>query len=138
MTLIPPGEKIVETKKCHISGQEFFVTNKDLEFYDKISPVFGGQKYLVPSPTLCPDERMRRRLAFRNERYLYTRTCDATGKEIISNFGPHTACPVFAREHWISDKYDPSSYGKVFDSSRTFFDQFGDFIKTVPQPHLIQ
>ncbi|MEI6711115.1 MAG: hypothetical protein WCK88_02500 [bacterium] len=40
MTLIPPGEKIIETKKCRISGQEFFVTNKDLEFLDKVSPIF--------------------------------------------------------------------------------------------------
>jgi hypothetical protein len=40
MTFIPPGEKIIETKKCRLSGQEFFVTNKDLEFYDKISPIF--------------------------------------------------------------------------------------------------
>ena len=114
------------------------MTDKDLEFYDKISPVFSGKKYSIPSPSLCPDERQRRRLCFRNERYLYTRTCDATGKKIISNFGPHTVCPVFTREHWISDGYDPSSYGRVFDFSRTFFDQFGDFIKTVPQPHLIQ
>lgn len=38
--IVPPGEKIVETKKCRISGQEFMVTDKDMEFYDKISPVF--------------------------------------------------------------------------------------------------
>jgi hypothetical protein len=40
MTFIPSEEKIIETKKCRLSGQEFFVTNKDLEFYDKVSPVF--------------------------------------------------------------------------------------------------
>jgi hypothetical protein len=38
---IPPGEKIIETKKCRISDQEFIVTDKDLEFYEKVSPVFG-------------------------------------------------------------------------------------------------
>ena len=40
MTFIPPGEKIVETKKCRLSGKEFIITDRDLEFYDKISPVF--------------------------------------------------------------------------------------------------
>jgi len=69
--MLPPGEKIIETKKCRISGEEFFVTDKDLEFYDKVSPVFAGKKYSIPSPTLCPDERMRRRMCFRNNRHIY-------------------------------------------------------------------
>jgi hypothetical protein len=76
--MIPPGEKIVETKKCRLSGKEFFVTDKDLEFYDKISPVFSEKKYDIPSPTLCPDERMRRRLLWRNEYRIYKRKCDGT------------------------------------------------------------
>jgi hypothetical protein len=37
---LPPGEKIVETKKCRISDKEFVITDKDLEFYDVLSPVF--------------------------------------------------------------------------------------------------
>lgn len=44
MWFIPPNEKIVEKKICRLSWQEFFVTDKDLEFYEKISPVFAGQK----------------------------------------------------------------------------------------------
>ena len=86
--MIPPGEKIVETKKCRLSGQEFFVTDKDLEFYDKVSPIFAGTKYSIPSPTLCPDERLRRRMMYRNEITLYKRTCDLTGKAIISLYSP--------------------------------------------------
>ncbi|MCB9807479.1 hypothetical protein H6768_06460 [Candidatus Peribacteria bacterium] len=66
--MIPPHEKIVETKKCRFSGKEFFVTDRDLEFYDKISPVFSGKKYVIPSPTLSPQERQKRRLSWRNDR----------------------------------------------------------------------
>lgn len=40
-SFILPSEKIVETKKCLLSGQDFVITDKDLEFYDKVSPVFG-------------------------------------------------------------------------------------------------
>jgi len=69
--LIPPGEKIVETKKCRLSGKEFVITDRDLEFYDKISPVFGEKKYSLPTPTLCPDERKRKRMMMRNDRALY-------------------------------------------------------------------
>jgi hypothetical protein len=71
--MILPGENIVETKKCRISGEEFIITDKDLEFYDKVSPIFGGKKYSIPSPTLCPDERARRRYAYRNNRHVYLR-----------------------------------------------------------------
>jgi hypothetical protein len=41
MTYIPSDEKIVETKKCLLSGDDFIITDKDLEFYDKVSPVFS-------------------------------------------------------------------------------------------------
>lgn len=37
---IPPGEKIIETKKCRISGEEFVITEKDRDFYEMLSPVF--------------------------------------------------------------------------------------------------
>jgi hypothetical protein len=81
--ILPPGEQSIETKKCLLSGQDFVITDKDLEFYDRISPVFRGKKYSIPSPTLCPDERQKRRLSFRNERKLYKRTCDKTGRETV-------------------------------------------------------
>jgi hypothetical protein len=107
MSFIPPGEKIIETKKCRISGQEFFVTDKDLKFYDKISPVFAGQKYLIPSPTLCPDERMRRRLSQRNERNFYHRKCDFSGKKFISMYDSSSPYTVYEPKSWYSDEWDP-------------------------------
>ncbi len=36
----PPGENIIETRKCRISGEEFVITEKDRDFYDMLSPVF--------------------------------------------------------------------------------------------------
>lgn len=86
MNIVPPHERIVETKKCRISGQEFFVTDKDLEFYDKISPVFAGKKYAIPSPNLCPDERMRQMMCFINQRHLYKIKSCFSDQEIVSNF----------------------------------------------------
>ena len=55
-------------KQCNIS---FEITNEDLEFYNKISPVFDWKKYEIPTPTLCPDCRQQRRFAIRNDRKLY-------------------------------------------------------------------
>ena len=72
------NDPIIEWKTCAISGQEFPIYKSDRDFYDKISPVFDGKRFQIPTPTLCPEERQRRRLLFRNERKLYKRKCDAT------------------------------------------------------------
>jgi hypothetical protein len=132
MSFIPPNEKIIEKKTCRISGQEFFVTDKDLEFYDKISPVFAGQKYLIPSPTLCPEERQRRRFAFRNERKLYHRKCDRTGNQIISIYSPDKPYTVYDHRVWWWDDWSAFDYGVKFDFNRKFFEQFDSLMQHVP------
>lgn len=131
--MLPPGEKIVETKKCRISGKEFFVTDKDLEFYDKISPVFAWKKYSIPSPTLCPDERMRRRLLWRNEYKIYKRKCDGTWKEIISVFHPDTPFPVYDVDYWWTDTWSGHDYALDLDFSQSFFSQFQTVFHHTPQ-----
>jgi hypothetical protein len=42
-------EKIIETKICKICSAKFDITDKDLEFYDKISPVFPSSPTLLHS-----------------------------------------------------------------------------------------
>lgn len=37
---IPSTEKLVETKACRHCQVSFPITDKDLEFYDKVSPTF--------------------------------------------------------------------------------------------------
>ena len=71
-------EKVLETKQCKHCQASFDITDKDVEFYDKISPTFDGKRFQVPSPILCLDCRQQRRLAARNERKLYRRNCDLT------------------------------------------------------------
>ena len=87
----------------------------------------------VPEPTLCPDCRQQRRLTFRNERSLYKRKCDATGKSIISMYSPDVPFPVYAQDYWWGDDWDPKDYGRDYDFDRSFFEQFVDFMKTVPR-----
>lgn len=134
MTFVPPGENIIETRKCLLSGEEFVITDKDLEFYYKISPIFNGKKYSIPSPKLSPDERWRRKLAFRNENYLYKRNCALTGREIISMYSPASTKIIYDHEAWWSDAWDISQYRGNFDFSRPFFEQFLDFITPIPVP----
>ena len=107
---IPPNEILIETKICRHCSISFPITDKDLEFYGKVSPTFGGKKYLIPTPTLCPDCRQQRRLSFRNERKLYNRKCDATGKDMVSMHSPDKKNTVYNYDYWWSDSWNPLSY----------------------------
>ncbi|MDP2669519.1 MAG: hypothetical protein Q8O99_00455 [bacterium] len=80
------NDPIVERKTCRVSGTKFPIYQSDLDFYNKISPRFASKQFQIPTPTLCPEEREVRRMSRRNERKLYRRTCDKTGKSIISMY----------------------------------------------------
>lgn len=111
------------TKKCRVSGEEFIVGDDDLKFYKKLG---------VPSPTLSPRERARRRYAWRNERSLYWRECDGSGKRVLSVFSPDKPFTVYEKSYWYSDKWNALDYGRTFDFERSFFEQFRELMEVVP------
>jgi hypothetical protein len=126
-------EKIVETKVCKQCWMSFDITDKDMEFYDKISPMFWWKKFQIPTPTFCPDCRQQRRLSRRNERKLYRRTCDASGKQIICLYSPDKDVKVYHYNEWRNDKLDFTSYGKDIDFKKNFFKQFEELLHEVPR-----
>lgn len=117
---------------CHHCSQQFDITQEDLSFYDGISPVIDGKKYLVPPPDLCTNCGHQQRTAFRNERYLYKRKCDLSGKDIVSIFSPDKPYTVYDQSEWWGDNWNPLDYGQDFDFSRPFFPQFQEILQKVP------
>lgn len=126
-------EKIVENKKCQKCNIGFDITDKDLEFYEKVSPIFNDEKYSIPTPKLCPDCRFVRRMSFRNLHALYKRTCDATGKGIVSIYSPDKDFTIFNQDFWWSDGFNPLDYGTDFDFTQNFTQQFQKLMKKVPR-----
>jgi hypothetical protein len=110
-------------KTCSISGVEFEVTDADLAFYKKMG---------VPVPTLCPDERQRRRMSWRNERVLYQRSCDLCQKAAISIYPVKTKFPVYCLDCWRGDRGNFEATGQEFDFSRSFFEQFEEVLNKTP------
>jgi len=117
---------------CSNCGTPFEITNSDLEFYVKVSPLFNGKKYPVPPPTKCADCRFQRRLNWRNERTLHHRKCDLTGVDIITIYTPESDYKVYSAEAWWSDKWDAIEYGRDFDLEKTFVENFKELMHEVP------
>ena len=115
-----------ETKNCKNCKIEFIIVTEDFEFYEKVK---------VPPPTFCPDCRMQRRMAWRNERGLHMRTCDLCAKQVVSLHPADARFPVYCQTCWWTDKWDPMSYGRGYDFSRPFFEQFKELQSVVPRQH---
>lgn len=107
--------------KCKTS---FKPTAEELTFLQKIN---------LPEPSLCPSCRRQWRFAWRNERKLYHRTCDLTGKQIISVYAPDSPYKVYEQHEWQTDKWDGMESGKDFDFNRPFFEQFDELMKQTPK-----
>ena len=112
-----------ETRQCQNCKHDFTIEIEDFNFYEKIK---------IPPPTFCPECRAMRRLLWRNERSLYHNKCAFSGKDIISMFSPESGLNVYDRDIWWSDQWDPTSYGKEYDFSKSFFQQFQDLLYRVP------
>ncbi|MFA6520636.1 MAG: hypothetical protein WCT44_03460 [Candidatus Paceibacterota bacterium] len=117
----------METRNCKNCKKTFNIEVEDFNFYEKVK---------VPPPTLCTDCRQMRRMSFRNERILYKRKCDKTGKDIISVYSPDSPHKVFDQKFWYSDEFDPMEYGQDYDFSRPFFPQMREFMLKMPWPSL--
>ncbi|MBI4836111.1 MAG: hypothetical protein HY817_02530 [Candidatus Abawacabacteria bacterium] len=122
---------------CRITGTPFQILPLEEQLLDKISPVINGRKFALPLPTICPQERLRNRLAFRNDRNLYRRKCALTGNDILSVYHPEKSFPVYSMTAWWSDQWDPLAYGRDFDFSRPFFEQFAELMQAVPRLAMI-
>ena len=122
---------------CAQCSAAFGVHNEDLQMLDELSPVIGGVKLSLPSPTMCPDCRLQRRQAHVNHVNLYERTCDLSGAPIISNTHPSAPYTVYDQEVWYSDKWDAHKYQRKYDFSRPFFEQLKELIDEVPRPNLM-
>lgn len=52
-------------------------------------------------------------------------------------YRPDTPYKVYDQDVWWSDSWNPLDYGKDFDFSRSFFEQYGELLTSVPLPSII-
>ncbi len=112
-----------ESRDCQNCRKEFTIEPEDFKFYEKMQ---------VPPPTFCPQCRLIRKLTFRNQRNLFIRKDDASGKEIFSGIPQSAPLKVYDLDYWNSDNWDAMEFGRDYDFSRTFFEQFRELMHVVP------
>ena len=119
----------METKKCQNCKKDFVIEQEDFNFYEKIK---------VPPPTFCPECRMQRRMLWRNLRNLYKSNCCVPKhkENIISVYSADKPLVVYDQKYWWGDGWDPIEYGKEYDFSRPFFEQFSELLHSIPIPNI--
>ena len=112
-----------ETKNCQNCKNDFIIESDDFSFYEKIK---------VPAPTFCSECRRQRRLSFRNENNFYKRKCDMCGDNVVSCYSPNSKHKIYCQKCWWGDKWDFEDYGKEYDFSKPFFEQWYKLFLEVP------
>lgn len=113
----------MQNHTCQNCNQVFPVDADDLSFYEKMN---------TPVPTRCPQCRQEQRILFRNFKTLYKVNSAKSGKGVISMYSPQTPYPIYDHEEWWAEDWDPKTYGRDYDPTRSFFDQLHDLWKAVP------
>ncbi|KKP97183.1 MAG: hypothetical protein US04_C0001G0686 [Candidatus Nomurabacteria bacterium GW2011_GWD2_36_14] len=118
-----------ESRICQNCKQNFVIEPDDFSFYEKIK---------VPPPTFCPECRTIRRLCWRNEMSLFRRKCDVPGHKemLISFYPPEEKLVIYDSKSWWGDGWDALSYGREYDFSKSFFEQWKELRDVFPLQHL--
>jgi hypothetical protein len=124
------------TRSCAGCQKQFSISDEDQAALKNLAPQIVGTTVELPQPTHCVECRQQRRAAVANQLFLYKRTCGLTGESVVTNIHPDTPYVVYKQEAWYSDKWDPLQYGREFDFSRPFFEQWHELSLAVPRPAL--
>ncbi|MEI8092193.1 MAG: hypothetical protein WCG98_08650 [bacterium] len=75
-------------------------------------------------------------MAQQNMYKLYQSTCSKTGAPMISMYSPDKGLTVYNQKTRRSDVRNPLDYGKAYDFSKMFFQQFDELNKKIPHVNL--
>lgn len=114
----------MESRLCTQCKTSFQIYHEDHRFYERFS---------VPPPDECPQCRLIKRLLARNPKNLCYRTCDLTGKRILSQYNTSKPFPVYGYEDWWGDSWDATNYGQDYYFDKPFFEQFVELSRKVPR-----
>ena len=117
-----------ERKQCQNCKQDFTIEPDDIKMLERLD---------LKEPMACPVCIWKHLLAFWIFGKFRKGKSDFSGKTIFTNLPENATFPIYDREEWISDKWDPMTYGQDYNPDKKFFDQLKELQGKVPHPHQI-
>jgi hypothetical protein len=117
-----------QSKQCDKCNKSFVIQIDDIPFYEKMD---------LPLPDMCPECRIKYLLAFWVFGRFRIAKSALSGKTIITVIPESAPFPIYERSEFVSDAWDPLTYGKDYDSSRSFMEQLVGLQSKVPHPHQV-
>lgn len=81
---------------CEVSGKPYRIIKQELQFY---------REHNIPIPRRHPDQRHKDRMALRNPRKLYERTCMKCNKPIQTTYTPDRSEIVYCEDCYLKEVY---------------------------------
>jgi hypothetical protein len=81
---------------CEITGRPYKIIPQELRFYRKMK---------LPIPRKCPDQRHLERLALRNPRTLWNRTCAKCAEPLRTSYAPERPEKVYCERCYLETTY---------------------------------
>jgi hypothetical protein len=113
-------------KQCQNCKNDFVIEPDDFAFYEKLD---------LPSPKMCPYCRWKYLLSFWAFGRFRIAKSALSGKTIITVISESAPFPIYEREEFVSDAWDPLTYGKDYNQARLFIEQLVELQSEVPHPH---
>jgi hypothetical protein len=118
-----------QQKTCRQCTQVFTIYQEDIDFY---------KVFKVPSPTLCPQCRLQKKMGYRINivPVFYKKDCSAPGhsERVISTYAPDNPLKIYDYNFWHSDVWESMDFGQNYNPNEQFFKQLGNFIQKAPHP----
>jgi hypothetical protein len=114
------------SKICTDCKQEFIIDEGDLTLYEKVG---------LKVPHQCFQCRSRHSMSFAIFGKFRKGVSDLSDESFITVSPLHPRHPIYTAHEWYSDAWDATSFGQVYDSSRSFFEQFKELQEKIPRPH---
>jgi hypothetical protein len=112
---------------CQRCDRKYEINDAAKAFYDSLN---------VPEPKQCPPCRSQRRMAWRNERGLYSDNCDLCKKAMISRWKNDSGLTVYCDACWRLDSWDGTQYAHEIDWDKPIYEQWIALINKIPQRSL--
>lgn len=116
------------SQNCISCKNEFVIEDIDREFY---------ARFELPNPEQCPDCRWKYLMAFWIFGRFRITNSALSQKRIITVLPESVSFPIYEREEFVSDAWDPLEYGQNYDDSKLFMEQLLELQSKVPHPHQV-